>query len=691
MEKKRKDIKNNSVFILLNIMKTKSLIRILIIVIIVAIMWFSDWTFATEESAFWDIAWVLDFIVSILSWIWILFAKLAWEFLTNKWVYWEVIWLDVLLWRYWNVMKNIANFWLWFYFVYVILKWLINQWKEDIVKNIKGILLWMLVAWIWIQASRFFTSVIIDVSTITLTAVWSFPSQVVSWNSDVKNSIQQSFCHYLEIVECNDSWIVKWKTIELFKENSKATEFLSVMTGSLDKSITWESLFDKLMPNSYDLSWPLYYMWFVILDSNKVPSVKSFDLNWLKETVLNLIVLWWTTIIYSIEMAILCVLALMRIIYLWMFIVLSPLAVLLLCIKASWGKLWWWGWGWFIGKLMNQINLKSFLINVFKPTIIVLFIWLTVILTSLIKDIINKHWVNYSNPDPIWWVKITHAVDQDSNTSSYWDKTYTTTIEWAWLKYTFSHLWKWLLDLLLSIITVVLVYMIIKVAVKMWWWKDFVSEKINKMQDNIENTMKNIPFVPVAWYDEKWIPTTSYLNFNDAKDFASRKITAMQDVFEKKTSGQVDEIVSKFIDNKNILSSTEKGELQSIYRDNINNSGYTILTEWENYLNETDGHGNYKHKTEQWKWMILNPDAADKTWIDLFTKWLNEVKIDQVSDDIWKTMIYAWRGQWEEGGRSLKTLFNNQAFATKYANKFWYTGIYTNFDSIKDLDISKIQ
>ena len=523
-------------------MKKKSLIRILIIVIIVAIMWFSDWTFAAEEGTFWDIAWVLDFIVSILSWIWILFAKLAWEFLTNKWVYWEIIWLDVLLWRYRNVMKNIANFWLWFYFIYVILKWLINQGKEDIIKNIKGVLLWMLIAWIWIQSSWFLTSVIIDVSTITLTAAWSFPSQVVSRNPDVKNSIQQSFCDYLTI-QCNDNGIVKWQTIELFKENSKATEFLSVMTGSLDKSITWESLFDKLMPNSNDMSWPLYYMWFVILDSNKVPSVGSFSLKWLKKTVLNLIILWGTTIIYSIEMVILCILALMRIVYLRMFIVLSPLAVLLLCIEKSWWKLWWWEW--FVGKLKNQINLKSFLINVFKPTIIVFFIWLTVILTSLIKDIINKHWVNYSDPDPIWWVKISHVADQDSNITSYWDKTYTTTIEWAWLKYTFSHLWKWLLDLLLSIITVVLVYMIIKVAVKMWWWKDFVSQKINKMQDNIENTMKNIPFVPVAWYDENWVPTTSYLNFNDTKNFADKKISALQYVAKKTTSDQVDEIANK--------------------------------------------------------------------------------------------------------------------------------------------------
>jgi hypothetical protein len=37
----------------------------------------------------------------------------------------------------------------------------------------------------------------------------------------------------------------------------------------------------------------------------------------------------------------------------------------------------------------------------------------------------------------------------------------------------------------------------------------------------------------------------------------------------------------------------------------------------------------------------------------------------------------------------LKILFANSTYATKYANFFDYEWNYTNFDSIKDLDISK--
>jgi hypothetical protein len=43
-----------------------------------------------------------------------------------------------------------------------------------------------------VQASRFLTSVVIDLSTITLSAVGAFPSQVVSKSESVHDGIKQS-------------------------------------------------------------------------------------------------------------------------------------------------------------------------------------------------------------------------------------------------------------------------------------------------------------------------------------------------------------------------------------------------------------------------------------------------------------------------------------------------------------------
>ena len=151
-------------------MNKKNWIKIWIIVIITCVMCFSDWSLAVYGDAeeVWTLAWTLDFIISCLSRFWVIFANIAWKFLTNNWVYGEVLWIDVLLWKYWNIVKNMANFCLWFYLVYVIFKWLIGQWKENIMNNLKSVLLRILVAWIWVQASWFLTSVVIDLSTITM-------------------------------------------------------------------------------------------------------------------------------------------------------------------------------------------------------------------------------------------------------------------------------------------------------------------------------------------------------------------------------------------------------------------------------------------------------------------------------------------------------------------------------------------
>ena len=160
-------------------MAKKALIRIGIVIVVTCVMCFSDWSFAAEWDNFNIMGFTLNSIVAILSWIWIFFAKLAGTFLTNKWIYGEILWIDALLWKYWNVMKNIANFWLWFYFVYVIFKWLINQWKEDITQKLKDILVWLLIAWVWIQASWFLLAVLIDVSNILTYSVWWLPIHIL--------------------------------------------------------------------------------------------------------------------------------------------------------------------------------------------------------------------------------------------------------------------------------------------------------------------------------------------------------------------------------------------------------------------------------------------------------------------------------------------------------------------------------
>ncbi len=481
-------------------MTKKTRIKIWIVTIITCVICFSDWSFAQAATGWWEkldvMGFSLNYIVSVLGRLWVFFAKLAGTFLTNNWVYGEILWIDALMWKYWNVMKNIANFGLGFYFVYAIFKWLIS--KEDITQKLKKIILRLLIAWVWIQASWFFTAAVIDVSTITLSAVWSFPSQVISGDPYLERSYEESLNEYITPI---DSYTGAGKELSLFPKNWQAN-FLKTTYVTLKEQPKVENLVDSLMPNPDDVSWPLYYIWFSILKTNVVTSINTTNEDSIKATIFNTIIQWWTTIIFAIEMLVLCVLALMRIIYLWMFIILSPLAVLLWCIEKSWQKLWSDDKS-FVSKLMKQINFKSFFINVFKPTVIVLWFWIAVLFVSLMNSVVIN---SAKKTFELNWATVTSTPDPSPPSGEQWDQTYTTRIDNNFLSFTLANAWKTLLEILLSIMTVLIVYFILKFAVKFWEWKDFVSKGIWDVQKEVGSLMESIPIIPVSWYDEKWDP-----------------------------------------------------------------------------------------------------------------------------------------------------------------------------------------
>ena len=642
---------------------------------------FSDWTFAKESNDFEILGLALDTIVAVFSWIWVFFAKLAWTFLTNKWVYGEVLWLDALLWKFRNMMKNIANFGLWFYFVYIIARWLIKQWKEEITKKLKDIILRLLVAWVWIQASWFFTAVVIDISTITLAAAWAFPSQIISWSPQVEKSMKQSLSAHLN--ESRD-YTTKWKEITIFPTDAKASSFLKESIFDVDKPQDFSWFVDKLMPNADDVSWPLYFMWFSILKTDVLASLASDSVKWTKATILNIIIQWWTTIVYAIEMFVLCIIALIRILYLWMFIVLSPLAVLIWCIGKSWEKLW---NQWFLNKLSEQISFKSFFLNAFKPTIIVLWIWVASIFVSLMNGIaldsigkdFDSQWMNfYSKADPT------------TNSQSEWDKTYTSILDNNLLNFTLTRAWKTLLEVALSIITVIIVYLIISMAVKMWWWNDFVSKKVNSIQEWIGWILGSLPVVPVAWYDKDWKPETHRISAKKTfgigwRSLLEEKINYNQRKVDEVSNEHNQIISSWFGDGTTYLSSTETGNIEIKMR----------LNTWDGLLNTKKYIDTIRDVN--WKWMTLNPATSSNNgfWIQEFSKWLEWMKDKKVSwtnnDTVWNSMIKRWNDDNNKNNRTLENMFKKDESnnVKAYADFFGLNLSSNTWEQLKNADISK--
>ena len=106
----------------------------------------------------------------------------AWKLVDNSLVYAEVFGFDSVLWQLWVIVRNIANFTLWFIFVFYIFQHLIHP--SDKKYDLKWIILKSLIAWIGIQASWFIMAALIDVSTIVTYGVWWLPLSVLKDDSD---------------------------------------------------------------------------------------------------------------------------------------------------------------------------------------------------------------------------------------------------------------------------------------------------------------------------------------------------------------------------------------------------------------------------------------------------------------------------------------------------------------------------
>lgn len=675
-------------------MTKKTRIRIWIIVVIVWVMWFSDWSFAEDNKGIMVLGFNLDYIVSSLAWLWVIFAKWAWEFLTNKWVYGEILWLDVLLRKYWNIVKNFANFWLWFYFVYTIFKWLISTWKQSISATLKNNLLWLIVAGIGIQASWFLTALLIDTSTITLAAAGALPSQILSSNANISKSVEDNL---------RETFTVEWSSVtepiqlDLFCSDSKASEFLCKPEddSKLDtpQSLTW--LIDQMMPRADDVSWPLYFIWFSILDTTKITSFNSADYKWIMATIFNLIIQWGTTIVFAIEMLVLCVVAIIRVFYLWMFIILSPIAVLLWCIGQTWDN-----------KLKDtelykninkHLNINAILINVFKPTIIVLWLWVAVIFASFMKTTISNF---AEKPFNYKWVEFSSQRDLESNQNK-WDTKYTNVMNHDLFSFTLRNAWKTLLGFILSVLTVILVYQIIKTAVTIWGWKDdIIWKRINKIQEWVWNILWSVPILPVAWYDKEWVPTTHYISANKVFDIKNGEPTsellnraiAKYDWDIKEIYDKENEIINSWIvgdDTTWYLSQEEKQKITTARTNNTN--GMAALNAMKDAI----------PKTDNWQWMTLNPQTAKNEWfwIEEFKLWLNDLvdRGDYTSMGAWwRELISDWERQdlSDKTKRSLDNLFNNNAKNIQtYAHHFFDSDddrySITSWEKLKNADISK--
>ncbi len=461
---------------------TKKNIKILLMFFL--ILWGFIWlSFADEsvvttdtESIKWSLVKVFYYIFSVLSWVWIVLANLAWKLMTNDFVYGTFLHLDSTLWTFWNMMKNIANFTLWVLVLVSIvkslfsMKWLwtfSDKWIDSPLAVIKN----TVVAWVFIQMSWFLVAVVIDISSICVAAIWALPSQLISSN----NELMSSFRSNLNTV-VGDTVIIDYKN-----ETQPITVNHSENQNLTDEDIM--SLFDTLLPTSDSLSGPLIYIWlsvFKFRDYNVQSVTESTPWSSL------LLSVWFDGLIllfYTILMMLLFLFNLFRIIILWLVIPMIPLIILLNVFKLKlFDK----------SELLKQISSIWNLIKlIFKPVIMVGALSLILIVILLIRWIISADATNLDIEDSSLNIKSNCTSENVCNS---------TMNVWNFINVTINGAKDSFADIIIYILWLCLMCFLVMVS-KMKTWIAFVDKPMESIFDKVKTFATEVPIVPVPWWN----------------------------------------------------------------------------------------------------------------------------------------------------------------------------------------------
>ena len=462
------------------------------VLIFLVVLWLFVWksyakapaaaTASSNMSTLDSVSFFLHLLLSLASWWWIILANLAGKLMTNDLVYGSFLHLDTSLWTLRNVMKNFANFALWFMVLYAIVRNVFSLWDSDAgdwkpIKIIKK----TLIAGILIQMSWFLMWAVIDLSTIMTSAIGAMPSQFIASSTEFQWKLNQTIWNLkkwtVTFNPSNEQELVSWKPASTWSQNTSTDDY--------------NKLLDTIMPSYDSVSGPLLFIGLSVFNFNDFS--KYSDLSGWSESAITE---WWDLILdlwlefivlvfFSLMMFLIFLLNLFRVILLWLIIPLLPMIILLKVfkLKPSWDSL-------------SFLDIKNILMLVFKPVLMVWALSMILIVLVLIKSVINHSGDVYLTDNGNMSIETTNIWNQER-------PIYNSTIKSKWLmEFTITNAKDSIADIIVYFFGLFLIYFLVKmVATKGKTGMAFVDNAVEKSFTAFSSVMSSLPVVPI-W---KWV------------------------------------------------------------------------------------------------------------------------------------------------------------------------------------------
>lgn len=523
-------------------------------VLIMVLVFFLNFSYA-EDACAKPLNTAYDLITAfswIASWIWIILSKFAWTLMTNSIVYGSFMNLDTFLWKMWQMCRTFANFALWFMFLIAIFKYILLPWKHwnTPVKTIKEVL----IASVLVQLSRFLVMIVIDLSTITVSAVASFPAQVISSSESVQKPMNES----LRKSELVSVYLGQWKCA-----------VYNALWGSFadDKDESWikeiectavpdfmKHLMDNVTPSPKNLSWPFMYLWLTVFKTkatmNKIAQTNTDCVERFTRIFINALFDAVLTILFSLALLFLVVILLFRLMYIWLFIVLSPIIILLHFTSLK-NYIW-------NNDLFSALKISSVLRLIFQPVIFALYISL-----MLLAVVTFQAFMMDGTPQAPWL-----AMDESKMN----DGTYATKIDIWWNFSGLVQSWtRSVSQIFLSLLALAMIRYLVKLAVSQTkTWIRSIDGYIEDLSNIYTGLVTDVPLIPTPGWKisldsiTSWEAKRTYLK----EDKFWKQIAAFTD-FEGKRRREINDIaVQLWLATSTIypLSNIQMWDLESASR-----------------------------------------------------------------------------------------------------------------------------
>lgn len=283
-------------------------------VILVVSCFFAGSVFAQEttNSSLSGVKEVLQSFISIMSRGWVVLAALAGKMMSNDRVFGATLHMDIYLRKIWNIMKNFANFGLIAFLLGTLIKNLI---KWGGIKA-KDIIIKTLVAGVLIQASWFLMGALIDVSTVAVTAIWSFPTSFMQSNADFSTHMKKEVSLIRQTSINVDGHADPQKIVTIENAGNDTTQ----------NPMTEDDILESLMPTANSLWGPLIFLWSSVF--------RFYDYLWQTQSqttetlVVNFSLKTIVLLMYTLALLLLLIANIVRVAFLRIFVIASPFIVL---------------------------------------------------------------------------------------------------------------------------------------------------------------------------------------------------------------------------------------------------------------------------------------------------------------------------------------------------------------------------